>query len=181
MEDSIRTSYGTFLKRLQDSTVAAIEHRLASESSYQARAQDGPEVQKTAAVRAAGAAAAFLDVAWHVGCRSGRALVTPCFPRTVLLLMPAAPAAPTCRSLDQAQCVTSGGHADSAVGGCPPGSRKLLCAGQLQRRPRTLCWAHELVAPGQQSAAMLPSLLESQLPSSMGCALPKHAIATSVA
>ncbi|KAL4440709.1 hypothetical protein ABPG77_000418 [Micractinium sp. CCAP 211/92] len=30
VEDSIRTSYGTFLKRLQDSTVAAIEHRLAT-------------------------------------------------------------------------------------------------------------------------------------------------------
>jgi prolyl 4-hydroxylase len=31
VEDQIRTSYGTFLKRLQDPVVAAVEQRLASE------------------------------------------------------------------------------------------------------------------------------------------------------
>lgn len=31
VEDSIRTSYGTFLKRLQDPVVTAVEERIASE------------------------------------------------------------------------------------------------------------------------------------------------------
>lgn len=31
VEDQIRTSYGTFLKRLQDPVVAAVEERIASE------------------------------------------------------------------------------------------------------------------------------------------------------
>ena len=127
VEDTIRTSYGTFLKRQQDPVVSAVERRLASERRRCCCCLWRCCRRRRRRRRRNGAACAAAL------CRSAQHSRSP--PRPSTLAPRAAPPLPTphplpSRSLDQAERVSPGGHAGAAVRGGPEVRRPLRLARQ---------------------------------------------------